>query len=136
MPPIDGPLSALDGAVEREPISDYPTGLVFYYRAGWCRPEKARFASPVHVSFRHVERPLNRGWDPISSRGGAGSTCEPGPIRKSAGGVGISTPCGEVSRVDGFQSQHVTLSCLGDAYFKYESYTMSDQTKLTCFMFV
>ena len=33
----------------------------------------------------------------ISFRGGAGSTCKPWPIRKSAGGVRISTPCGEVS---------------------------------------
>ena len=51
---------------------------------------------------------------------------------QSAGGVGISTPCGEVSCVDGFRSRHVTLSCSGDAYFVYESCPMSDQTKLTC----
>ena len=69
----------------------------FSHRAGWCRPEKARFASPVDGNFRDVERHLDRGWDPISFRGGAGSTYEPWPIRKSAGGVGISTPCGEVS---------------------------------------
>ena len=46
----------------------------------------------------------------------------------SAGGVGISTPCGKVSCVDGFRSRHVTLSCRGDAYFVYESRPMSDQT--------
>ena len=110
-------------------------GLGFSHRAGWCRPEKARFSSPVDGSFRDVERPLDRGWDPISSRGGAGSTCEPWPIRKSAGGVGISTPCGEVSCVDGFRSRPVTLSCPGDAYFVYESCPMRDQTKLTCLYF-
>ena len=33
-----------------------------------------------------------------------------------AGGVGISTPSGEVLCVDGFRSPHVTLSCPGDAY--------------------
>ena len=33
----------------------------------------------------------------MSSRGGAGLTYKPWPIRISAGGVGISTPCGEVS---------------------------------------
>ena len=54
---------------------------------------------------------------------------------QSAGGVGISTPCGEVSCVDGFRSRHVTLSCPGDAYFVYESCPMRDQTKLTCFHF-
>ena len=47
-------------------------------------------------------------------------------FRKSAGGVGISTPCREVSCVDGFRS----LSCPGDAYFVYESCPMSDRTKL------
>ena len=66
-------------------------------RAGWCRPEEVRFASPVDGSVRDVERPLDRGWDPISSRGGAGSTYEPWPIKKFAGGVGISTPSREVS---------------------------------------
>ena len=29
------------------------------------------------------------------------------------GGVGITTPCGEVSCVDGYRSWHVTLSCPG-----------------------
>ena len=46
---------------------------------------------------KNMERPLDRGWDPLSSRGEAGSTHEPWPIRKSTGGVGTSTPCGEVS---------------------------------------
>ena len=53
--------------------------------------------------------------------------------QNSAGGVSFSTPCGEVSFVDGFRSRHVTLSCPGDAYFVYESCPMRDQTKLTCF---
>ena len=69
---------------------------------------------------------------PISSGGGAGSTYEPWPIRKSAGGVEISTPCGRY---------HVwmdsdPLSCPGDAYFVYESWPMSDQTKMTYFDFL
>ena len=34
--------------------------------------------------------------------------------------------------MDGFRSRHVTLSCLGDAYFVYESCPMSNQKKLTC----
>ena len=34
--------------------------------------------------------------------------------------------------MDGFRSQHVTLSCPGDAYFVCESWPMSDQTKITC----
>ena len=57
------------------------------------------------------------------------------PESQSAGGVGISTPWGEVSCVYGFRSRHVTLSCPGDAYFVYESCPMRDQTKLTCFYF-
>ena len=36
---------------------------------------------------------------------------------QSAGGIGISTRCGEISCVDGFRSRNVTLSCPGDAYF-------------------
>ena len=40
-----------------------------------------------------------------------------------------------VSCVDGFRPRHVTLSCLGNAYFVYESCPMSDRTKLTCFHF-
>ena len=35
---------------------------------------------------------------------------------QSAGGVGISTPCGEESCADGLRSRHVTLSCPGEAY--------------------
>ena len=46
---------------------------------------KARFASPVDGSFRDVERPLDRGWDPISSRGGAGGQSENRPV-----GLGFS----------------------------------------------
>ena len=61
------------------------TGLGFSHRAGWCRPEKALFASAVDGSLRDVKRPLDRGWNPLSSRGGAGSTCEPWQIRKSVG---------------------------------------------------
>ena len=111
--------------MELEPISDSPTGLGFSRRAGWCQPEKAPFAFPVDEIVGDVERPLDRGRDPVSSRDGAGSTCKPWPIRKSVGGVGISTPCGEVSCVDGFRSQHVILSCPG------ESCLMGDQTKRT-----
>ena len=37
--------------------------------------------------------------------------------------------------MDGFRSRHATLSCPGDAYFVYESWAISDQTKLTCFYF-
>ena len=102
---------------------------------GGVDPRKLGFTFPVDGSFRDVERPLDRGWDRISSRGGAGSTCEPWPIRKSAGGLGISTPCGEVSCVDGSRPRLVTLSCPGDAYFVYESWPISDQTKLTFFCF-
>ena len=72
---------------------------VFLTVQGGVDPRKLglRFASSVDGSFRDVERPLDQGWDPISSRGGAGSTYGPWPIRKSAGGVGICTPCGEES---------------------------------------
>ena len=35
--------------------------------------------------------------------------------------------------MDGFRSRHVTLSCLGDAYFVYVSCPTIDHTKLTCF---
>ena len=38
---------------------------VFLTFAGRCRQEKYRFTSPVDKSFRDVERPLDRGWDPI-----------------------------------------------------------------------
>ena len=121
--------------MELEPISDQPTGLGFSRRTGWCRPEKARFGSPGDGSFRDEERPLDGRRDPISSLGGGGSIYEPWPVRKSIGGVGISTPCGEASTrmisgfdtglpefrcVDGFRSRHVALSCPGDAYFVYE----------------
>ena len=37
--------------------------------------------------------------------------------------------------MDGFRSRHVTLSCPGDSYFVYESWPMSDQTKIICFFF-
>ena len=63
--------------MELEPISDLKTAFGFSHRAGWCPSEKARFASPAVGSFRDVQRPLDRGWDPIYSRGGgAGSTYE------------------------------------------------------------
>ena len=35
--------------------------------------------------------------------------------------------------MDGFRSQHVTLSCPSDAYLVYESCPTSDLTKLKCF---
>ena len=35
--------------------------------------------------------------------------------------------------MDGFRSRHVTLSCPGLAYFVYESWPMSDQTRMTFF---
>ena len=126
-------------------------GVFSPYRKKWCRPEKARFAPPVDGSFRYVERPLDKGWDPISPRGGAGSTYGPWPIRKLAGGVGVSTPCGEVSTrmisvfvpgcrscrcVDGFRSRNVALSCPVDAYFVCESWPMSDQANTICLIFV
>ena len=38
--------------------------------------------------------------------------------------------------MDGFRSRHVTLSYPGDAYLVYESWPMSDQTKMICFFFV
>ena len=38
--------------------------------------------------------------------------------------------------MDAFRSRHVTLSYPGDAYFVYESWPISDQTKMTCFIFV
>ena len=38
--------------------------------------------------------------------------------------------------MDGFRTRYVTLSCPGEAYFLYESWPMSDQTKMTCFIFV
>ena len=41
-----------------------------------------------------------------------------------------------LSDVDGFRSRYVTLSCPGDAYIVYESWPMSDQTKITFFIFV
>ena len=37
--------------------------------------------------------------------------------------------------MDGFRSRHVTLLCLGNDYFVYESWPMSDQTKMACFYF-
>ena len=54
-----------------------------------------------------------------------------GLLRQLAGGVEISTPCGEVSCVDGFRYWHVALSCPGGAYFVYKSCPSRDQTKLT-----
>ena len=47
----------------------------------------------------------------------------------------ISTPCREISCVDGFRSRHVTPLCPGDAYFLNESCPMRDQTKLKYFCF-
>ena len=87
-----------------EPISDLPTGLGSFHRAEWCRPEKAPFASPVDGTFRDVKGDR---WT------GDGTLCPPKvelaqhahhgqSESQSAGGVGISTPCGEVSCVDGF----------------------------------
>ena len=52
---------------------------------------------------------------------------------QSAGGVGISTPCGEVSCADGFRSRHVTLSCPGDAHLVHESCPMRDKKKTDIF---
>ena len=91
-PPLMGLYPPRTALWSSNPISDSPTGLGFSPRAGWCRPEKAPFASPVDGNFGDVERPLDRGWDPISSRGEAGSTCEPWPIRKSVGRPGLGFP--------------------------------------------
>ena len=57
----------------------------FSHRTEWCRSEKARFASPVDGSFRdRCGTTSGPGMGPYSiySRGGAGSTYEPWPIRK------------------------------------------------------
>ena len=102
----------------------------FAHRAGWCRPEKASFASPVDGRFREAERPLDRGWDPeveLAEHAKHGQS-----ESQSAGGVAIPHRAGK-SRVDKFQSRHMTLSCPGDAYFVYESCPMRDQTKLANF---
>ena len=76
-PPTDGPVSVVDGSVELEQISDYPTGLEYSHHTGMCRPEKDQFASPLDGNFGDVKRLLDRGRDSISSRGGAASTYEP-----------------------------------------------------------
>ena len=44
--------------MELEPISDLKTAFGFSHRAGWCRSEKARFASPADGSFRDVHEDL------------------------------------------------------------------------------
>ena len=66
-----------------------------------CKVVSTRESSVCFPGFMEVLETWNDLWTGdgplISSRGEAGSTCEPWPIRKSAGGVGISTPCGEVS---------------------------------------
>ena len=99
---------------------------------------------------RYMERPLDRRWDSILPRW-SWLNIRTIANQRSAGGVGISTPCGEVStrmisvfvpgllelcsRVDRFRSRDVTLSCPGGAYFVYESRPMSDQIKITCTCF-
>ena len=47
-------------------------------------------------SFRYMERLMDRGWDPILPSWSWLNIRTPAN-RRSAGGVGISTPCGEVS---------------------------------------
>ena len=64
------------------------------------------------------------GWDFHTVRGGI----NPDDIRVPPRVVGVVD-------VHGFRSRHMTLSCPGDAYFVYESWPMSDQTKMTCFYF-
>ena len=53
----------------------------------------------------------------------------PGDIRVRPRVVGV------VRCVDEFRSRHVTLSSPVEAYFVYESWPISDQTKMTCFYF-
>ena len=125
---------------------------MFFHHARWCRPEKSRFTSLVNGSIRLEV------WNDLWI--GDGNLHPPevelaqhtnrGQPENRPGGVGISTPCGEVSTqmvsgffsscrscrcVGGFRPRHVTLSCPGDAYFVYESWPMYDQTKITCFFF-
>ena len=52
---------------------------------GGVDPRKLRLLPRLMEVLRDVERPPDRGWDPISSRGGAGSACKPWLIRKSVG---------------------------------------------------
>ena len=95
---------------------------------GGVDPRKLRLLPRLMETFRDVERPLDRGWDPISSRGGASSTCEPWPIRKSAGRWGWDFHTVR----EGIMSAWIPikacdLSCPGDAFFVYESSPMRDQ---------
>ena len=62
---------------------------------GGFDPRKLSFLPPVGRSLRDIVRPLDRGWDSIFPRW-SWLNIRTQPIR-SAGGVGISTPCREVS---------------------------------------
>ena len=99
---------------------------------GGVDPRKLRWLSwLMGVLDIYLERPLDRLYPPeveLAQHANHGQS-----ESQSAGGVGISTPYGEVSCVYGFWSRHVTLSCAGDAYFVYQSCPMPDQTKLTFF---
>ena len=52
---------------------------------GGVDPRMFGLPSPVDGTSRGVEGPLDRGWDPIYSGGGAGSTCKPWRIKKTVG---------------------------------------------------
>ena len=96
-PPLMGPLSAKDGAVELELISDQPTGLGFpHLAAGRCQPDKARFSSPVRRRSRYMERPLDRGWDPIFPRW-SWIIYQHHPIRDRPVGLGLHTVRGGIN---------------------------------------
>ena len=65
------------------------------------------------------------GWDFHTVRGGI----NPDDIRVCPRVVGVVDVCGWIP------TRYVTLLCPGDAYFVYESRPMSDQTKMTVFLF-
>ena len=78
------------------PISDRPVGLGFPHRAGRFRPGGSPFSSPGCRSCRCMQGFLIRGWEPVVP-GWRWLYFRAPANQRTAGGVGVSTPCGAVS---------------------------------------
>ena len=103
LPGCGGTLALARGATlaarwlhEPQPISNHPVGLRFPHPAGRYRPGGSAFSSPGCWSCRYMEGFILRGWELILP--GVRWLCVRSPAnQRSAGGTGVSTPCGAVS---------------------------------------
>ena len=79
-----------------QPVNDLPVRLGFPHRVTGFRPGGSPFSSPGCRSCRCMDGFLIRGWDPVGPRWRLLYFRAPANQR-SAGGIGVSTPCGAVS---------------------------------------